>query len=50
MNRCFMISCIVLMALALVFLIIGNFDAARDYMIMALIVCSMYFQNKEDEE
>lgn len=50
MDRYLIAGSIVLTVLAFVFLALGSFDASRDYMIMAMIVGSMYLRSKEDEE
>lgn len=50
MDRFLMAGSIVLMVLAIVFFALGDFDASRDYMIMAMIAGSMYLQSEEDEE
>ena len=50
MDRWFMAGSIVMMILSFIFIALGDFDASRDYMIMAMIACSMYLQSEEDEE
>lgn len=47
MDRFLIAGIIVLMVLSFVFLVLGNFDASRDYMIMALIIGHSYFNSAE---
>lgn len=50
MDRWFMAGSIVMMILSIIFFALCDFDASRDYMIMAMIAGSMYLQIEEDEE
>lgn len=47
MDRYLMAGSIVLMVLAIVFFALGNFDASRDYMIMALVVGHAFYSSAE---
>lgn len=50
MDRWFMAGSIAMMIVAIIFFAMGDFDASRDYMIMAMIAGSMCLQSEEDEE